>query len=59
MKFIGKSSLGVQVEKEFSPESYQDWYEYVDDIQAFIDRWEKSGDPLVEYTMEENVSVLD
>jgi hypothetical protein len=59
MKFKGTSSLGVQVEKEFSPETYQDWHEYVDDVRAFINRWEVSGDPLVEYSMEENVSVLD
>lgn len=59
MKLIGKSSLGVQVEREFSPESYPTWIEFANAIQDFINRWEKSGDPLVEYTMEESVSVLD
>jgi len=59
MKFKGISSLGVHGDKELTPETYRDWYEYVDDIHAFIDRWKVSGDPLVEYTMEEDTSVLD
>lgn len=59
MKLIGTSYHGVQVEKEFSPDSHATWLEFTEAIQAFIHRWTETGDPLVSYTFEESISVLD